>query len=189
LPAVTYGVLYSDFLINFFFDKEFIPAILTLQILFFGLAFQYPNWMLNATLISMNRQRVIMVFGATGLIFKVILNFIMIPKYGFNGSAVATIISEFLLFAAAATYLYRYHIKLPIFQVAIKPVLGSIVIFGAFYFLKMIPIVPITILSAILYLMVIYFLKTFDQNEIDTFTENLQKMFKIPRSSKQTSEG
>jgi O-antigen/teichoic acid export membrane protein len=186
LPAVTYGVLFSDMLINFFFSPEFLPAIITLQILFFGLIFQYPNWMLNATLISMNRQRVIMVFGAVGLGFKVILNLIMIPMYGYNGSAAATIFSEFLLFAAAATYLYRYHIQLPIFQVAIKPVIASGFVFLLFHFFKFIPLIPLFLLSGIVYLAIILLLKTFDQNEIDTFLGNLRMMFHTPRSSEQT---
>ncbi len=186
LPAVVYGVLFSEFLIDFFFKEEFRPAIVTLQILFFGLLFQYPNWMLNATLISMNRQRVIMVFGAIGLIFKIVLNFIVIPFYGFNGSAVATVLSEFLLFMAASFYLYRYHVKLPVFKIIFKPVLAAGFIFAGFRWLDFIPVIPLIAFTGILYIVAILLLKSFDRDEIDTFITNLKIMYRKSSSAEQS---
>ncbi|MBD3289341.1 oligosaccharide flippase family protein [candidate division KSB1 bacterium] len=185
LPAVTYGVLFSEMLINFFFKAEFTAAIFTLQILFFGLLFQYPNWMLNATLISMNRQRVIMVFGAIGLGFKIIVNLIVIPIYGFNGSAVATVMSEFLLFLAATIYLYRYHVKMPIVKIILKPVLAASLIYAGFEWLDFIPVIPLIALTGILYIIAILLLKSFDRDEINTFMTNLKMMFGKPRAAEQ----
>jgi len=186
LPTLAYGIIFSGLLINFFFKEEYTAAILTLQILFFGLAFQYPNWMLNATLISMKRQKVMMVLGAIGLSFKVILNFMLIPFYGYNGSAVATVLSEFVIFLGAATYLYRYHIQLPIFKIAIKPIIASALVYIAYRSLIMIPIIPLILLTGIIYLLAIFLLRVFDKDEIDTFITNLKMMFKVPQSAENT---
>ena len=189
LPTLTYGILFSSFMINFFFKEEFSGAIFTLQILFFGLAFQYPNWMLNATLISMKRQRVMMALGGIGLGFKIILNLILIPLYGYNGSAFATVLSEFVIFLGAAIYLYRYHIQLPIFQVAIKPILASILVYVVYVYLSgILSMIPLVIVTVIIYLTAIFLLKAFDQDEIDTFLDNLKKMFTMPKSAKQVVE-
>lgn len=182
LPTLTYGIIFSGFLINFFFKEEFTAAILTLQILLFGLAFQYPNWMLNATLISMNRQKVMMVLGSVGLGFKIILNFILIPLYGYNGSAVATVLSEFIIFVGATVYLYRCHIQLPIFSIALKPILASALVYLAFLNLDMIPMLPLVAITVIIYMIAIFLLKVFDQDEMNTFFNNVRMMFKLPRS-------
>jgi len=178
LPTLTYGILFSHFLITFFFKGEYTPAVVTLQILFFGIAFQYPNWMLNSILISMNRQRVIMFLGLGGLGFKVLLNLFFIPMWGYNGSAVATIIAEFVIFAGEAYYLYRHSIKLPVLKLAIKPIIASVLIYVAFKYLGAIPLVPLVLLTGIIYLGVIFVLKTFDRDEVGVIVEGIQSMVK-----------
>jgi len=177
LPTLTYGILFSGFLINLFFKGEYMPAVVTLQILFFGIAFQYPNWMLNATLISMNRQRVIMFLGLGGLGFKILLNLILIPIYGYNGSAIATIIAEFVIFAGETLYLYRHSIKLPVLSLAIKPMIASVLIFVIFKYLTAIPLVPLVMLTGVIYLAAIFVLKTFDRDEMWVVVRGVQSMF------------
>jgi len=178
LPTLTYGILFSNFLITFFFKGEYTPAISTLQILFFGIAFQYPNWMLNSILISMNRQRVIMFLGLGGLAFKILLNQVFIPLWGYNGSAVATVIAEFVIFAGEAFYLYRHSIKLPVLRLAFKPIIASALIYVAFKYLGAIPLVPLVMLTGIIYLGVIFVLKTFDKDEVGVIVEGIQSMVK-----------
>ena len=152
--------------------------MVTLQILFFGIAFQYPNWMLNSVLISMNRQRVIMFLGLGGLGFKVLLNLFFIPMWGYNGSAVATVIAEFVIFAGEAYYLYRHRIKLPVLKLAIKPIIASVLIYVAFKYLGAIPLVPLVLLTGVIYLAAIFVLKTFDKEEIGVVVEGIQSMVK-----------
>jgi O-antigen/teichoic acid export membrane protein len=178
LPTLTYGILFSHFLITFFFKGEYTPAVVTLQILFFGIAFQYPNWMLNSVLISMNRQRVIMFLGLGGLGFKILLNMIFIPMWGYNGSAVATVIAEFVIFAGEAYYLYRHSIKLPVLRLAIKPIIASVLIYVAFKYLGAVPLVPLVLLTGLIYLVVIFVLKTFDRDEVGVIVDGIQSMVK-----------
>ena len=127
-----------------------------------------------------------MVLGSVGLGFKIILNFVLIPLYGCNGSAVATVLSEFIIFAGATLYLYKYHIRLPIFKIAIKPILASALAYVTFLSLDMIPMILLAVLTGIIYIAAIFLLKVFEQDEIDTFLDNVRKMFKIPKSAKQT---
>ncbi|MBN2088565.1 flippase, partial [candidate division KSB1 bacterium] len=178
LPTLTYGILFSHFLITFFFKGEYTPAVVTLQILFFGIAFQYPNWMLNSILISMNRQRVIMFLGLGGLGFKVLLNLFFIPMWGYNGSAVATIIAEFVIFAGEAYYLYRHSIKLPVLKLAIKPIIASVLIYVAFKYLGAVPLVPLVLLTGVIYLGAIFVMKTFDRDEIGIILDGVRGMMK-----------
>ncbi|MCI0515552.1 flippase [candidate division KSB1 bacterium] len=178
LPTLSYGILFANLLISFFFKGEYTPAIVTLQILLVGIAFEYPNWMLNATLISMNRQIVIMFLGMGGLAVKILLNLMLIPRYGYNGAAAGTVIAEFMIFLGAVIYLYRHHINLPVLRLAIKPMLATVLIFVTFKYLTVVPVLPLMILMGLIYLGAILVLRTFDRDEVGIIFDGIQSMVK-----------
>lgn len=188
LPTLTYGIILSGFLIRFFFQQEFEGAILTLQILFFGIAFQYPNWMLNATLISINKQKVMMVLGLFSLIMKIGLNLILIPAYGYNGSAVATVISELFLFVGLSIYLFNHRIKLPIGELTVKPLLASLIVYMLFKLFPMIPMIPMIGMSAAIYVVSLWLMKGFYPDEIDTILRNAHILIKRTGLIKRSAE-
>lgn len=136
LPTLLCGIFFSKWLIGFFFKDAFLPAVLALQILFLGLLFQYPNWMLNAILISAGRQKAILALGTAGLAVKVLLNAVLIPIYGFNGSAVSTVIGESAIFMGLFAYIRSRVMDLPVLAAVVKPVVsgvGAVLGFWIFY--------------------------------------------------------
>ncbi len=135
LPTMFYGIVSSRWLIGFFFKDGFSPAVLALQILFIGILFQYANWMLNAVLISTNRQKAILILGIFGLAVKILLNAILIPLYGFNGSAVSTVVGELTIFIGSFAYISLRLIKIPVFTVMVRPITaGLLALFGCWIF-------------------------------------------------------
>ena len=172
IPVLIGGVIFSRFLIEFFWQSEYIPAILTLKILFIGIVFQYANWMLNATLISMSRQKVILALGTIGLLFKIILNIILISLYGYNGSAVATVLGEFIVFLCAFVYLNRRFTRIPIYPVILKPAIAGGIACLGFYMLNGLPLVLTFLLIGLVYVAALLLLRTFDKHELNVFIEN-----------------
>jgi O-antigen/teichoic acid export membrane protein len=69
-------------------------AATALHILLAGLGFIFVSWILQATAISVFRERVLLVTTATGAVFNILLNLMLIPAYGRNGAALATLASE-----------------------------------------------------------------------------------------------
>jgi O-antigen/teichoic acid export membrane protein len=95
--------LFSSTIVNFLFGPEFAPASGVLSIhawsllfIFLGLVGQY--WMISENLQKLNLYQTLI-----GLTTNVILNQIMIPLYGINGAALATLISQ--MFASYLSYL------------------------------------------------------------------------------------
>jgi len=172
IPVLIGGVIFSRFVIESFLGNEYIPAILTLKILFIGIVFQYANWMLNATLISMSRQKVILALGTIGLLFKIILNIILISLYGYNGSAVATVLGEFIIFLCAFVYLNRRFTRIPIYPVILKPAIAGGIACLGFYMLNGLPLVLTFLLIGLVYVAVLLLLRTFDKHELNVFIEN-----------------
>jgi O-antigen/teichoic acid export membrane protein len=76
------------------FGAEFAPANLALQILSVGLLVVYPIWILQTIAMSMSAERIMLRTTIIGCIVNVGANAVLIPKYGRDGSAAATVIGE-----------------------------------------------------------------------------------------------
>jgi O-antigen/teichoic acid export membrane protein len=76
------------------FGADFEPAATTLRLLLLGLPFVYVTWILHAVAIAADRPRALIVVTALGTALNVGLNLALIPRYSYNGAAIATVISE-----------------------------------------------------------------------------------------------
>jgi len=176
IPVVVYGVFYAQTLLELFYSNkpEFFESKFTLQILFFGILFQYPNWMLNSILMSIDKQKIMMYIGLIGLIFKILLNLWMLPKWGYNGAAVATVIGEALLFGLGTFYLFIHHLKIPVIRLGAKPVLIAAILSIGFYFgTAFVALIPLGVILALVYLGLLLLLRVFDSVEMSELKTNL----------------
>jgi len=174
LPIVSYGYLFSDKIIIFFFNNDFLPAIITLKILLLGLLFQYLSWMLNAILISMDRQKAIFALGGIALAVKVALNSLFIPSMANNGAALATFISEFAFFTAVTIYLKLIDFHLPILRFMLKPLLAALAMYFVGFRITNWPLPLVIFICGLIYFISLFLTKAIDQGEL----QSLQKYWK-----------
>jgi len=83
------------------------PAILALRILGLGLGFVFVIWILHALAISVFQESRLFQTTMVGLIANVALNFWLIPRYGRNGAAAATVAAEALTMCVLWMFLRR----------------------------------------------------------------------------------
>jgi O-antigen/teichoic acid export membrane protein len=81
-------------LMTLLFGEDFRPAASPFRILCLGLAFVFAIWVLHAVAISVNRERLLLTTGIIGLVVNVAVNLYLIPHYGANGAAIATVTGE-----------------------------------------------------------------------------------------------
>lgn len=74
-------------------------AALTLRILLSGLGFIFVVWILQALAISVDQERILFSTTVIGAIFNTGMNALLIPRYGGNGAAAATLFGEGLTMA------------------------------------------------------------------------------------------
>ncbi|MBN2030706.1 flippase [bacterium] len=174
IPISIYGIILSHYFLGFFYGDEYLPAVLVLKILFIGIVFQFANWMLNATLISMNRQKIILLLGSAGLAFKIIMNLILIKYYGYYGSSVTTVLGELLIFAIAFYYLFKHFKGMPIHTIILKPILAGGFAYFVYYVLLLshIPFAVVLFCLGLIYILSLFTLKTFDDHELKIFFQN-----------------
>jgi O-antigen/teichoic acid export membrane protein len=81
-------------IVTVLFGDAFAPAVVPFRILCFGLTFLFAIWLLHATAISVNKERLLLKAALVGLIINLAVNAVLIPRLGANGAALATVIGE-----------------------------------------------------------------------------------------------
>ena len=90
------AVLAAAPLIRLLFGAPYAAAAVPLQILAGGALFVFATWILHAAAISTNLDRRLLLTTIAGLGANVVLNVVLIPQYGINGAAWATVLAEAL---------------------------------------------------------------------------------------------
>lgn len=96
--------LLADKIILLIFGADYTASIIALQILTWAVVLIFARTAFERMLESINRQIIVTeVFGGCALL-NVILNLILIPKYSYIGAAVATLLTDFAVFALVFTW-------------------------------------------------------------------------------------
>lgn len=96
LPVSFCGIVGGKAIIDFLFGKEYAPATLSFQILLLTLAFSFLAVIFNNIIFVYNKQKMLIFYGAIGGVLNVVFDLLLIPKFGINGSAVATLLSSII---------------------------------------------------------------------------------------------
>jgi O-antigen/teichoic acid export membrane protein len=88
------GYAFSAQIVTLLFGPAFADAAAPLRILCIGLLFLFPIWVLHAVAISVGGERLLLKTAVTGLVVNVGLNLYVIPRFGANGAALATVVGE-----------------------------------------------------------------------------------------------
>ncbi len=88
----------ANFVIQIIFGNEYSGAIIPLMILSLNVAVISVNVFFGNPLTVWGKQKAYSIAITFGAIFNIILNLVLIPKYSYNGAAIATLLSEVVVF-------------------------------------------------------------------------------------------
>lgn len=86
---------------------EFSDAILVLRILGFALLLAYLNHLTGYTIVALGKQRRYFFIALGALVFNVIANALVIPRYSYYGAATVTILTEGLVLMITSIFIFR----------------------------------------------------------------------------------
>ena len=93
LPITVGGIMTASQTIDFFYGAAYLPATASYVILLLTVPIAFTTSIINNALIARNSQKHFLTYASIGLISNVIFNFLLIPIWGINGTAVATFIT------------------------------------------------------------------------------------------------
>lgn len=173
MPAFLTILVFSSLTIKLLFGAKYIAGSFALQILLIGILF---------LLISTINNTILAAIGKPGAVTKsfliiaginIVLNLLLIPLFGIEGAAAATLISYLLLLVLSTIFVVRYiRIKIPVFdwiKTALAGVLFAVVAFILRKILVLnvwLELIIIIFVAGTVYLLLAYLLKLLDIREL-----------------------
>ncbi|MFA7158856.1 MAG: flippase [Kiritimatiellia bacterium] len=134
MPIAAGGVIVAEKVIVTFYGTSYAPAAPALQVMTLALAVQFITAPVTMVMLASNRQKSVTWVSFTAMLLNVMLNLILIPRYGLVGASVATLASYALILA------FLYHLasknicRLNAWRLAYKAILAALLM-GCFTFL------------------------------------------------------
>ncbi|HEY8108890.1 MAG TPA: flippase [Patescibacteria group bacterium] len=94
------GIVLAPQIMQVIGGSEFVSGADALQIILVAILLSFAIFTFSTLFVAMGHQSMVLRVAGVGLVLNVILNLLLIPKYGINGSAVATVASEVVVFTA-----------------------------------------------------------------------------------------
>jgi O-antigen/teichoic acid export membrane protein len=94
IPATVVTLFVAGAVTDWLYGPSYAASATTLRILSAGFVVVFPLAVLHAIAISVNAERLLLRTAVVGCLVNVVVNFILIPTYGMDGAALATIIGE-----------------------------------------------------------------------------------------------
>jgi O-antigen/teichoic acid export membrane protein len=108
IPLVTGGLFLASKIINSIYGPNFIPSILVFQILIIAGGILYLNTVLNQALVATNNQKKSLFSVFSSAIIAIVLNIMLIPKFGLYGAAVAFLLAMLLRFILFLFFILKF---------------------------------------------------------------------------------
>mgnify|MGYP002133387218 CR=1 FL=1 len=133
LPLVSGGILIAKPLINVVYGYAYIGAVSTFQILLLALVVVFPGVILSDVIFVKNKQKMFIKASLIGAIANVVLDLLLIPRYGIAGSAVATLCAQIIMngmFFSEITHSHSLRLFSGLKNILIATVLMSLVTYA-----------------------------------------------------------
>ncbi len=170
LPITIIIIIWAKEIIIAAFGKEYSDASLSLQIFAGTVSFRFLTSLMNITLISADKQIMITVIMGITLCVNLLMNLILVPKYGYIGASIATFIAHLCFFCIDLYVTSKNACSIPITSISSKAVVcGISMCFGCFIFKceTVVSFVAGVTLGILCYGFTMIVLKTFTREEVN----------------------
>ncbi|MBS3074616.1 oligosaccharide flippase family protein [Candidatus Pacearchaeota archaeon] len=173
LPLFYLTAFFPEVLINVLFGSEYLPAVNVLRMLSLGALIGTSFTISNSLLSMAGKSKLILLNFSIIAVFNLVLNILLAPKYGMNGTAFSTLLSFFLLTLIVTMQARKYTGILPFRRKMFRILIVSLIllvpalIIKSFFDLSLIAILVSFIVFLIAYAAMIYFSGCLDSNDLE----------------------
>lgn len=125
IPIAAGTTILSDKIIYFLYTEEFAPSILPLRILIWVLPLMFLTELLGNMVVVHDQEKKVVRALMTSTAISVVLNLLLIPRFGLLGASIVTVVTEMVL-AAQYLWLLRKELSAMSYTVVfLKPALAA----------------------------------------------------------------
>ena len=170
-PIAIGTTILSKNIILLAYGTEFLNSIKVLQILIWTICFFPIALVFARPLVASKNQRFDLLCNVLALVFNVSLNLLLIPRFGYIGSAMATLISICFFMFIQFIFFIKILFRIELLNILIKPFLAACAMGIFTLLLRNTNLFFVVALSAGLYIFILIKIKTFSMEEIAMFKE------------------
>lgn len=168
IPIVVGVTLLADRIILLFFGSDYAPSVIALQILVWSFIFAALGGVFGYFLNAINKQMILTKIVGIGATLNIILNLILIPFYSYLGASVATDFTRLVVISLELFILSKIGFGIEtrsLLNILIKIAISSLIMSCIIILLTSINIFTVIIISAISYLVGLFLLNGFDDED------------------------
>lgn len=172
LPFVLIMLFFPGEVINLFFKPEYLVAANSLRFLSIGMFF-YSIFVISENLLSMvGKSKIILKNLLITVTLNLVLNIILIPKFGITGAAFSTMISYIFWSFLTLIQTRKHTLIIPLKRKMLSIFLVSLIpLLFLFVFKQIMPITKLTLILQGIFFLLLYFLLIFltgcfDKNDL-----------------------
>ena len=176
IPLSVSTMFYSTDIIQLIYGHQYDAASSALSILIWTVSLLFINGACSTLLNASHKEVTVTKVYIIAATFNILLNFYMIPNFSYDGAAISTVLSDLLIIIIFIYTMYKLGQKpdKKLYFDLIKIIIGSAVLGIALYFLNLNMWIALPV-GIIIYLLVIYLLKVFDNDDKYIIKEILGK--------------
>lgn len=125
IPIAAGGLILAEPIINFLYGAEYLPSVIAFQILLIPLLIIFPGQTIGNFIVANDQQKKAAGYAAAASVGNVILCYLLIPKFGIAGAAVATLTAQ-IFYNAMAWRLSRRITDFSVFRGLKKIIVGGL---------------------------------------------------------------
>ena len=173
-PIIAGMLIVNDDFVQFFLGQDFQDAKYAIAIMIFRMFFiGWTNIMGIQILIPHNKNKEFMISTTIPAIVSVGLNLLLLPKLGYIGAAIVSVLTEALVWAIQLYFTRNYLKEVPLLASTFKIIGASALMYGVLFVVKttvnFTPVINVMVfatIGAILYISQILFLKVINPREL-----------------------
>jgi O-antigen/teichoic acid export membrane protein len=166
---IAFGVtILANDIILLVYGVTFTQSTVPLQIIIWTIPLLFLSYLLSTVITSINKQHLLYKIMFLSMITNIILNLLLIPNFSYLGSSFVTLISELVVFIFSFIYVSKFICRITVKKTLIKPLIACVfmgIILSVIHF----NLVIMILIGSITYILFLFVLKTFSQEEINLF--------------------
>ena len=141
LPVVLVGLILARDVVLFFFGAEYLATVTSFRILLFTLPLVFPAAVIADAVLAYDKQKVFMKLLGFAVLANIILNFLLIPRFGEVGAALSMLLAFLIIYLFAWRGIKKI-ISFSILPSLKRPIFASILTAAALTLGKLVALHP-----------------------------------------------
>ena len=169
LPIVAFVWLEAEPLMRVAFGSQFVPAASVLHMLILVVPLLFMTGISSVVLMGVDKVGVTFWRSILAAAFNVLLNLVLIPRYGIMGAAVSTVLTELLAATLVTAYLFAHGYAFPWSGLVARISLASLALAGVTAVLRPLSLALVLPAAAVTYVMALVLLRLWGEQEKQMF--------------------